>query len=38
MRNDAYISEMAQVFQKRLKYVGNEVDLFEMAQICGEMA
>ena len=26
------------MFQKRLKYVGNEVDLWEMAQICGEMA
>ena len=30
--------EMAQVFQKRLKYVGNDVDLWEMAKICGEMA
>ena len=30
--------EMAQVFQKRLKYVENDVDLWEMAQICGEMA
>ena len=30
--------EMAQAFQKRLKYVGNDVDLYEMAQICGEMA
>ena len=30
--------EMAQVFQKGLKYVGNDVDLWEMAQICGEMA
>ena len=29
---------MAQVFQKRLKYVGNDVDLWEMAQLCGEMA
>ena len=29
--------EMAQVFQKRLRYVRNEVDLWEMAQICGEM-
>ena len=26
------------MFQKRLKYVGNDVDLWEMAQICGEMA
>ena len=32
-----YMWEMAQVFQKRLKYVGNDVDLWEMAQICGEM-
>ena len=30
--------EMAQVLQKRLKYVGNDVDLWEMAEICGEMA
>ena len=29
--------EMAKVFQKRLKYVGIDVDLWEMAQICGEM-
>ena len=29
---------MGSVFQKRLKYVGNDVDLQEMAQICGEMA
>ena len=33
-----YMWEMAQVFQKRLKYVGNDVDLREMAQICEEMA
>ena len=33
-----FMWEMAQVFEKRLKYVGNEVDLWEMAQICGEMA
>ena len=25
------------MFEKRLKYVGNDVDLWEMAQICGEM-
>ena len=30
--------EMAKVFQKRLKYVVNDVDLWQMAQICGEMA
>ena len=29
---------MAQVFEKRLNYVGNDLDLWEMAQICGEMA
>ena len=28
---------LAQVFEKLLKYVGNELDLWEMAQICGEM-
>ena len=26
---------MAQVFEKRLYYVGNDLDLWEMAQICG---
>ena len=25
------------MFEKRLKYVGNDVDLWEMAPICGEM-
>ena len=25
------------MFDKRLKYVGNDVDLWEMAQICWEM-
>ena len=25
-------------FRNLLKYVGNDVDLWEMAQICGEMA
>ena len=38
MGNDVYISEMAQVFEKRLNYVGNDLDLLEMAQICGEMS
>ena len=28
--------EMALVFEKRLKYVGNDVDLFEIAKICVE--
>ena len=37
MGNDVYIWELALLFEKRLKYVGNDVDLFEMAQICGEM-
>ena len=30
--------EMASLFEKRLKCVGNDVDLLEMAHICGEMA
>ena len=25
------------MFEKRLKYAGNDVDLWEMSQICGEM-
>ena len=25
------------MFKNRLKHVGNDVDLWEMAQICGEM-
>ena len=25
------------MFEKRLKYVGNDVDLCKIAQICGEM-
>ena len=25
------------MFEKRLKHVGNDVDLWEMAQICGKM-
>ena len=28
---------MAYVFEKRLKYVGSDVDLREMAQICGKL-
>ena len=28
---------MAQVYEKHLNYVGNDLDLWEMAQICGEM-
>ena len=30
--------KLAKVFEKRLKYVGNDVDLWQMSQICGEMA
>ena len=37
MGNDVYILEMAQVFEKRLNYVGNDLDLWEMVQICREM-
>ena len=33
-----YMWEMAKVFQKRLKSVGNDLDVWEMAPICGEMA
>ena len=29
--------EMAYVFEKRLKYVGNDVDLWEIAKICGKL-
>ena len=37
MGNDAYIWDLVWVFEKRPNYVGNDVDLWEMAQICGEM-
>ena len=37
MGNDVYIWELAWVFEKHLKYVGNDVDLCQMSQICGEM-
>ena len=37
MGNDGYISEMAQVFENRLNYVENDVDVWEMAQVCGEI-
>ena len=30
--------EIAYVFEKRLKFVGNDVDLWEMAPMYGEMA
>ena len=29
---------MTDIFEKRLKYEGNDVDFGEMAQICGELA
>ena len=32
-----HIWEMTQVFEKRLNYVGIDLDLWEKAQICGEM-
>ena len=45
LRNGLYVWEITyvcgnllKIFDKRLKYVGNDVDLWEMAQICGEMA
>ena len=37
MGNDVYICEFASVFEKWLKYVGNDLDLWEIAQKCGEM-
>ena len=37
MGNNVYIWEMAQVFEKQLNHVRNELNLCEMAQICGEM-
>ena len=37
MGNDVYIWEMAPVFEKRLNYVVNDLDVWETADICGEM-
>ena len=37
MGNNVYVWKMAKVFEKRLNYLGNDLDLLEMAQICGEM-
>ena len=37
MGNDVYIWEMAPVVEKRLNYVGNDLDVCQMAQICEEM-
>ena len=36
MGNDVYIWEMAQVFEKRQNYVRIDLDVWDMAQICGE--
>ena len=36
MGNDVYMCEMAEVFEERQKYVGNDVDLWEIAKICGK--
>ena len=38
MGNEVYIWEVAQVLEKQINYVGNDLDLYEMSQICGEMA
>ena len=37
MLNDVYIWEMAPEVEQRLNYVGNALDVWEMAQICVEM-
>ena len=37
MGNDEYIWEMAPVFENRLNYEGNDLDVWDMAQICVEM-
>ena len=37
MGSELYSWEMAQEFEKRLNYVGNDLELSEVAQICGEM-
>ena len=37
MGNNVYIWELAEVFEKRLNYVDNDLDLWEMAEIWGEM-
>ena len=37
MGNEVYIWEMAQFFEKRLNYVINDLDLWEIAQICDEL-
>ena len=35
--NDVYICEMTKLFEIGLNYVENDLDLWEIAQICGEM-
>ena len=35
MGNDVCIWELAWVFEKRPKYVGIDVDMWEIPQICG---
>ena len=35
MGNDVYICEMAQVFEKQLNYMGNDLDGWEMGQTEG---
>ena len=35
MRNNVYMWKMAYVFEKRLQYVGNDVDMWKMAKVCG---
>ena len=37
MGNDVYIWEMAQVFEKRPNNAGKDIDVKEMAEICGDM-
>ena len=37
MGSDVYIWERGQVFEKRLNYVGNDVDVWEITEICLEV-
>ena len=37
MGNDVYILEMVEVFEKRLNYDRNDLDVWEMAEICVEI-
>ena len=36
MGNDVYMWEIAEIFEKRLKYAWNDLDLWEIAQIYGK--